>query len=194
MRKNNIIRYALYILAVCLILQVPGYGESKVPLHKQTSLGLYVTAKEAYAKWQADPANVKVVDVRTPEEYMYVGHPPMAHNIPYLFLMDKWYTQSGRSAMIPNTAFAAQVKKKFKPTDTLLLICRSGGRSAMAVDALASAGFKKVYTVFDGFEGDKVKDEKSPLNGKRAVNGWKIAGAPWTYSIKPELAYSSVHN
>ena len=33
---------------------------------RQTSLGLYVTAKEAYELWQADPAGVKVLDCRTP--------------------------------------------------------------------------------------------------------------------------------
>ncbi|TWU31307.1 rhodanese-like domain-containing protein [Novipirellula artificiosorum] len=45
---------------------------------KQTVLGLYVTAQEAYAIWQADPDNVKILDVRTPEEFLFVGHPPMA--------------------------------------------------------------------------------------------------------------------
>ena len=36
---------------------------------KQTVLGLYVTAKEAYDRWKADPENVKIADVRTPEEH-----------------------------------------------------------------------------------------------------------------------------
>ena len=49
---------------------------------RQTSLGLYVTAKEAYDMWQADPG-LKILDVRTPEEYVFVGHAPMATNIPF---------------------------------------------------------------------------------------------------------------
>ena len=60
--------------------------EPKENLHKakQTVLGLYVTAKEAYEKWQADPEKVMIIDVRTPEEYLFVGHPTMAWNIPAL--------------------------------------------------------------------------------------------------------------
>ena len=45
-------------------------------------LGLYVTAKEAYEKWKAEPDKVKIIDVRTPEEYLFVGHPTMAWKIP----------------------------------------------------------------------------------------------------------------
>ena len=50
---------------------------------RQTSLELYVTAKEAYDMWQADPEGVKVLDVRTPEEWVFTGHAPMATNIPF---------------------------------------------------------------------------------------------------------------
>ena len=44
-----------------------------LPAAKQTALGLYVTAKEAYDMWQADPEKVKILDVRTPEEFLFVG-------------------------------------------------------------------------------------------------------------------------
>ena len=56
--------------------------KAKLPEGKQTVLGLYVTAKEAYEKWQAEPEKVKIIDVRTPEEYLFVGHPTMAWKIP----------------------------------------------------------------------------------------------------------------
>ena len=49
---------------------------------RQTKLGLYVTAKEAYDMWQADPEGVKILDVRTPEEWVFTGHAPMATLIP----------------------------------------------------------------------------------------------------------------
>ena len=49
--------------------------KANLPKGKQTVLGLYVTAKEAYEKWQAAPDKVKIIDVRTPEEYLFVGHP-----------------------------------------------------------------------------------------------------------------------
>ena len=41
---------------------------------KQTTLGLYVTAREAYEKWRAASAKPIILDVRTPEEFMFVGH------------------------------------------------------------------------------------------------------------------------
>lgn len=34
-------------------------------------------------------------------------------------------------------------------------MCRSGGRSAAAVNLLAGAGFTNVYNITDGMEGDK---------------------------------------
>ena len=60
--------------------------KTKLPKEKQTVLGLYVTAKEAYEKWKAAPDSVKVIDVRVPEEYAFVGHPEMAWNIPVAFV------------------------------------------------------------------------------------------------------------
>ena len=67
-------------------------AEATRPIAKerQTSLGLYVTAKEAYDMWQADPEAVKILDVRTPEEFVFTGHAPMAWNIPFAFLAYEW--------------------------------------------------------------------------------------------------------
>ena len=56
------------------------------------------------------------------------------------------------------------------------MTCRSGGRSALAVNALAKAGFTNVYNIIDGFEGDKVAEEGSLYLGKRMKNGWKNSG------------------
>jgi len=152
---------------------------------KQTTLGLYVTAAQAYAKWQAAPDEVKVIDVRTPEEYAFIGHPEMAWNIPLAFVT--YQRQNGKTEYGPkmNADFVAEVKAIAGPNDILLLMCRSGDRSAMAVNALAAVGYKNAYTIIDGFEGDKVEDPESVFNGKRMKNGWKNS-APWVYSIDPE--------
>jgi len=56
----------------------------------------------------------------------------------------------------------------------------------MAVNKLAAAGFKTVYTITDGMEGDTVEDLESVFHGKRMKNGWKNSGLPWIYSIDPE--------
>ena len=84
-----------------------------------------------------------------------------------------------------NAAFVEQVREIAQPTDVLLVTCRSGGRSAMAVNQLAAAGFTKAYNIVDGVEGDVVQDPDSVFNGKRMKNGWKNS-APWVYDIDPE--------
>ena len=160
-------------------------SKSDLPKGKQTSLELYVTAAEAYDKWLAAPDEVKVLDVRTLEEYLYVGHAPMAWNIPLATQSHEWDAGKGYFTFQPNPDFISQVKEVAAPNDTILVMCRSGGRSAKAVNLLAQNGFTNVYQVTDGMEGDAVKDPNSPVHGQRLVNGWKNSGAPWTY--KPDI-------
>jgi rhodanese-related sulfurtransferase len=153
---------------------------------KQTTLGLYVTSKEAYEKWKADPEKVKILDVRTNEEFLFVGHAPMAWNIPIFVQKYEWDADKGRYPMAPNPNFLAEVAKVAKPTDTLLVTCRSGGRSAMAVNQLAQAGFKNAYNITDGVEGDTIKDPESVFDGQHMKNGWKNSGLPLSYEVSPD--------
>jgi rhodanese-related sulfurtransferase len=157
----------------------------EVPQNKQTTLGLYVTATQAYEMWKADPEQIKIIDVRTPEEYGFIGHPDSAWNVPLAFVT--YHRKNGITEYGPkwNGDFVAEVKAITGDTDTLLVMCRSGDRSAMAVNQLAAAGFKNVYSIIDGFEGDKVDDPGSVFHGKRMRNGWKNS-APWVYTIDPE--------
>ncbi|MFZ5452073.1 MAG: rhodanese-like domain-containing protein [Thermodesulfobacteriota bacterium] len=159
-----------------------------MPKNKQTTLGLYVTAKQAYDMWQKDN-NIKILDCRTPEEYVFLGHAPMAVNIPSKFMKYSWDAKKKMYVMKDNPKFLRQVKKLLKPADTILIMCRSGARSANSVDKLAKAGFTKVYNILDGFEGDKVKDKNDPNYGKRTKNGWRNSGAPWTYDLDANLIY-----
>jgi rhodanese-related sulfurtransferase len=138
------------LLAAPPIVSAQTASGNEVPVRKRTTLGLYVTAAEAYEMWLSAPDKVKVIDVRTPEEYAFVGHPEMSWNIPIAFVTYQRVT------------------------------CRSGGRSAMAVNALAAAGFKNAYNIVDGVEGDLVHDPDSVFDGKRMKNGWKNS-APWVY-------------
>ena len=163
----------------------------QVPEKKKTVLGLYVTAQEAYEMWKAEPERVKILDVRTPEEYLFVGHPEMARNIPLLFVKYQWNADKNEPVVEPNPDFIARVKSAYSATDTLLVTCRSGGRSAIAVNMLAKAGFVNAYNIIDGMEGDLVKDPGSVYHGKRMKNGWKNSGAPWTYDVNPELLWVS---
>lgn len=68
---------------------------------------------------------VKVVDVRTPNEYA-AGHVPGAVNIPY-DQMAKRYAELG------------------PPTTPLVLYCHSGRRSGVAVQTLKEKGFTRLY-------------------------------------------------
>ncbi|QKQ26716.1 rhodanese-like domain-containing protein [Candidatus Reidiella endopervernicosa] len=63
----------------------------------------------------------------------------------------------------------------------IVVICRSGKRSAKAIHLLHKMGYTNVYSVIDGFESDKSKVLAD--NGQRTVNGWKNNGLPWTYAL-----------
>jgi rhodanese-related sulfurtransferase len=175
------------ILAAVAATSPVATAADQVPAEKQTVLGLYVTAKEAYERWEAAPDKVKIIDVRTPEEVMWVGHPPMAWKIPVVAVTYQWDADKKQFPMRPLPDFVTRVQKVAKPDDTLMVMCRSGGRGAMAVNILAKAGYKNVYNVIDGMEGDSVDDPDSVFQGQRLVNGWKNSGLPWTYKIDPAL-------
>ena len=190
--RNRSRHYSLLLtLTALLILYMTPWamGQQEIPAlpkAKQTSLGLYVTAKEAYGMWQADADNITVLDVRTTEEYLYVGHAPMAWNVPLMSQTYEWDAEKQYFKMLPNPEFISQVMGFAKPSNTILVMCRSGGRSAMAVNKLAEAGFTNVYNITDGMEGDAVKDPDNVFAGQRLKNGWKNSGSPWTYQADPE--------
>ncbi len=184
------IRNSLIVIPILLLLA--GQALAAPPPEdkdEHTSLGLYVTAKEAFAMWHVKPEEVNILDVRTPQEYQLVGHAPMARNIPFAMLTDEWNPEKKRFAFKPNPDFMKHVKATYKPDDTLLVMCRSGSRAAKAVNAMAKAGFTKAYLIVDSFEGDKVTAKGSYYIGKRMKNGWKNSGAPWGYDMDPKLVY-----
>ena len=185
-RKLILLMIAIFMLMVWLSVSL---AKTSLPPQKQTVLGLYATAKEAYQMWQADQNKIKILDVRTPEEYVFVGHPVMAYNIPLQLFNYQMAVQNKGPLMIANQNFMAEVDQRFKTSDTILVICRSGSRSAAAVNLMAAAGFKKAYSVTDGFEGDRVKDPTSSSHGKRLKNGWKNSGLPWTDQLNAQLIW-----
>jgi len=182
--------FPLAIVILLLLGWLPlSLAQSSIPKQKQTVLGLYVTAKEAHEMWLADKNKIKILDVRTPEEYIFVGHAPMSRNIPIQLFNYKMAVRNKGPLMKANPNFIVEVGRKFKTSDTILVICRSGNRSAAAVNAMAAAGFKIAYSVTDGFEGDRVKDPSNSNYGKRFKNGWKNSGIPWTDKLNPELIW-----
>ncbi len=154
---------------------------ANLPKGKQTVLGLYMTAKEAYEKWQAAPEKVKIIDVRTLEEFLFVGSPDMAWRIPVAVQSYEWDAEKQQFPMKPLPDFAGRVSEVAKHNDTLMVMCRSGGRSAIAANLLAKAGFTHVFNIIDGMEGDGNGNSESKAQG-----GWKNSGCPWTKKLTPE--------
>jgi len=184
--------FALLALALFFShLAVPAVNaqesKSQLPKSKQTTLGLYVTSMEAYEMWKDKPEKVKILDVRTLDEYIYIGHAAMAWNVVAFFQTSDWDAEKHHFSMKPNPDFLSQIKEVFDAEDIILVTCRSGSRSAMATNQMAAEGYKNVYNITDGFEGDMVKDEGSDYYEKRMVNGWKNSGAPWTYALDPKF-------
>lgn len=156
---------------------------------KQTTPGLYITAADA-GRVLADHPTVALIDVRTPSETMLIGYPTLAAaNIPSKFVDPAlaFDAKKGVYKMVDNPNFVTEMQAWLasdaaKDVDTLLVMCRSGSRSAAAIEKLVKAGVDvTLYNVVDGFEGDKNKD------GVRAVNGWRNAGLPWTYKVREGL-------
>jgi rhodanese-related sulfurtransferase len=184
-------------LALALLLTPALAGDyqpvdvSKLPLVKQTKLGLYLSAPDAYKMKSEDGAKVLFVDIRTKGEFQFLGTPTVVdQNIPYMEIDDLggWDKKNNRYTMSPNSDFVGAVSALATRTnraksDPIILICRSGDRSSQAANLLQEAGYTKVYSVVDGFEGDM-----SPA-GRRDVNGWKNANLPWTYKITEDKAY-----
>ena len=76
---------------------------------------------------------VKLIDVRTPAEFREV-HAPMARNVPL-------------DSLNPTEVVAAEDGGDDQP---LYLICKSGGRSAKAVQKFIQAGFQNAVSVEGG--------------------------------------------
>jgi rhodanese-related sulfurtransferase len=79
------------------------------------------------------------------------------------------------TALTRNPRFAREVESKFKDKNAvLLLLCRSGKRSAAAAEVLAKAGYANAYNVLEGFEG-----EIDAQQHRGAGDGWRFRGLPW---------------
>ena len=153
-----------------------------------------MTAEQAYKHVDANMDKTLFVDIRTPSELNYLGATTlMDTHVPAVFMDSSgWNDKKHRYNRAKNKTFVADMgkalhKKGLSKNDTVILICRSGKRSASAANILADNGYTKVHTVVDGYEGDKLK--KGPNKGKRMKNGWKNSGLPWTYSLDKDYMY-----
>ncbi|HEY1102904.1 MAG TPA: rhodanese-like domain-containing protein [Burkholderiaceae bacterium] len=105
-----------------------------------------------------------LVDVRSGEERKFVGHVPESLHVP-------WATGT---SLLRNPRFVRELEAKTGKEAVVLLLCRSGKRSALAAEAAAKAGFTDVFNVLEGFEG-----EIDARGHRGTTDGWRLHGLPW---------------
>jgi rhodanese-related sulfurtransferase len=117
-------------------------------------------------------ARTLLIDVRSSMEFLFVGHPKGAVHIPWIDEPD-W---------VINENFVTEVRKlalgglgiDISSDVPIILICRSGNRSAEAGKALVEAGLQNIYNIEEGFEGSLDEDHH-----RSTVGGWRFHGLPW---------------
>jgi rhodanese-related sulfurtransferase len=129
-----------------------------------------VSPREAYESLLFDPKAV-LVDVRTDAEWKFSGTPDLASaNKRPLLLSWRFYPD-----FAPNVNFVSQLAAQLPEKDApIFFLCKTGGRSFEAANALALQGYSYCFNVTGGFEGDANE------HGQRGkVNGWKAEELPW---------------
>ena len=132
-----------------------------------------LSPQEAWEYLQKNPRAI-LVDVRSNMEYLFVGHPVGAIHVPWIDEPD-WQI---------NPHFVTQIRKLLLggvcaadgdfSCAPVILICRSGKRSLEAGKLLARNGFKEVYNISEGFEGDL-----DAGHHRSSIGGWRFRGLPW---------------
>jgi rhodanese-related sulfurtransferase len=122
-----------------------------------------VSPPEAWSLFSTGQA--VLVDVRTPEELKVVGRAPGALNVP-------WATGT---SLTRNPRFVRELESKVADKQQrVLLLCRSGKRSALALEAARKAGFTAISNISEGFEGELDAHQQ-----RGRADGWRHHGLPW---------------
>ena len=132
-----------------------------------------VTAGDAWKQLQADPKAV-LVDVRSEAEWTFVGVPDLS-SVGKRVVQVAWQKYPG---MALNQNFSDDLRKAGVSADqSIYFLCRSGGRSRSAAQAMTMQGFNRCFNVLGGFEGDL-----DPARHRGNAGGWKAEGLPWIQS------------
>ncbi|MBF0357390.1 MAG: rhodanese-like domain-containing protein [Magnetococcales bacterium] len=122
----------------------------------------HLSPYEAYEMVQTK--DVAFIDIRAEIEHFFVGSPPGVINVPWQDAPDYEL----------NPDFLKEMLLVARKDQIIILLCRSGHRSIDAGNFLIENGFKKVYHVDEGFEGDRDKNHH-----RSSVNGWRFHKLPW---------------
>lgn len=182
--------FAVLVALLGLNTTAQALTPEKVPEKKRSTLGLYLSAAEAHKAMTEEQATTLFIDVRSRAEVNFLGMPVVADaNVPYMEMdiFYGWDEKKNVYKMELNPSFVNEIEKRLTEKglagkdSKVVLMCRSGDRSAAAANFLAKSGYSKVYSIVDGYEGDLAAE--GPSKGQRAVNGWRNNGLPWTYTL-----------
>lgn len=131
-----------------------------------------ITPTQAYEMLQQDPRAV-LIDVRSNMEFLFVGHPKGAIHISWIdepdWVINADFAKEVRQVLLGGIACDVDVG-----CAPVILICRSGKRSLEAGKVLLEGGFREVFNVLEGFEG-----ELDEAHHRSSVGGWRFHGLPW---------------
>ncbi len=189
----RILIFIQIIALLCIDHQVTAAIEPS-QTQKQTTLGLYLTANEAY-KMLNENQGIVFIDVRTRAEVAFLGMATgVDANIPYMTVgdWDEWDEKKHNFKLFPNSNFLPYFNEYIaehglNKDSTVILICRSGNRSSGATNLLAQVGYKQIYSIVDGFEGTNPVDKNNPTN--QSLKGWKKSNLPWSKKLDEEKMY-----
>lgn len=128
--------------------------------------------KQAWQMLQDDPRAV-LIDIRSNMEFLFVGHPAGAVHVPWIDEPD-WDVNPHFVTEVRKVMLGGIVCEGDEGCAPVILICRSGKRSRDAGKKLVEAGFKQVYHVAEGFEG-----ELDDHHHRSSLGGWRFHGLPW---------------
>ncbi|MCP4492563.1 MAG: rhodanese-like domain-containing protein [Gammaproteobacteria bacterium] len=132
----------------------------------------HISATEASELIQKEPS-VAFIDVRSDMEYLFIGHPKGAVNIPWInepdFIINPDFEREVRKLILGGV-----IDSNEHASVPVVLICRSGNRSTEAGNLLIENGFKCVYNIEHGFEGE-LNDE----HHRSTLGGWRFESLPW---------------
>jgi len=131
-----------------------------------------ISPRDAWELVQSD-ARAVMVDIRSTMEYLFVGHPRGAVHVPWID-EPEWTVNPHFVTDIRKLMLGGAVCDTEGGCAPVILICRSGKRSKEAGKALLQAGFRNIYHVNTGFEGD-LDDQ----HHRSTVGGWRFEGLPW---------------
>jgi len=132
----------------------------------------HISATEAWDLIQKEP-KVAFIDVRSDMEYLFIGHPAGAVNIPWITEPD-WEINPDFVREVRKLILGGVIDSPEHHSVPVVLICRSGNRSDEAGKLLIENEFKHVYNIAHGFEG-----ELDGHHHRSALAGWRHDNLPW---------------